>query len=93
MDRFFETFQQLPDELIQDILERLSKPDLASLNSTCRWFSNLATPLIWREVNLVDCRTYHASEKEGEPGWLDEHDDTPLLKKLLVLVQYVQRMQ
>lgn len=72
---------QLPDELLQDILERLAKPDLSRLSLVSKWCYKLATPLIWRDVSLVDCRAFH------EDG-VDEHDDTPLLRKLLVLAKY-----
>ncbi|KAK3697145.1 hypothetical protein LTR37_017641 [Vermiconidia calcicola] len=76
----FQLLQRLPEELLQDILERLSKHDLSLLNPASRWCYRVATPLIWREVQLVDCRTLHEDET-------DDHDDTPFLKKLLVLIR------
>ena len=69
---------RLPEELLQDVLERLNPDSLRALNSTSRWCYEAATPLLWREVELVDCRTLHS---EG----VDEHDDIPLIKKLLIL--------
>ncbi|KXS96284.1 hypothetical protein AC578_3871 [Pseudocercospora eumusae] len=72
----------LPEELIQDILSRLDRPDLCSLNLASQWYHKVATPLIWRELELTDCRTYHPDLDST-----DEHDDTPLLKKLLVLIK------
>ena len=77
----FQLLQQLPEELLHEILERLSHHDLVCLNLASRWCYEIATPLIWREVELVDCRTYH------DEGGVDEHDDTPLLKKLLILAK------
>ncbi|EME87038.1 uncharacterized protein MYCFIDRAFT_107024, partial [Pseudocercospora fijiensis CIRAD86] len=72
----------LPEELIQEILSRLSRPDLCALNLTSKWYYKLATPLIWRDLELTDCRTYHP-----DLDATDEHDDTPMLKKLLILIQ------
>lgn len=70
----------LPEELLHDIVERLDRYNLFALSLASRWCWGLAAPLIWREVHLVDCRTTHTDT-------VDEHDDTPLLKKLLVLAQ------
>ena len=72
--------QQLPEELLYDVLERIDKPDLSDLNLVSRWCYKVATPLIWREIELVDCSTEH------EDG-VDEHDDTPILEKLIVLAK------
>lgn len=71
---------ELPEELLQDVIERLEKPDLASLNLVSRWAYRVATPKIWSDVELVDCRTYHEQEE------FDEHDDTEIIKKLLLFV-------
>lgn len=76
----FQLLHRLPEELRFDILERLGKTDLTFFGETSRWTYDLATPLIWRDVELVDCRTQHEES-------VDEHDDTPLLKKLLVLAK------
>ena len=73
--------QQLPEELLHDILDRLEKRSLSTLNLVSRWCYEAASPLIWRDVQLVDCRTEH------EDGF-DDHDDTPLLRKLLILAKY-----
>ncbi|KAF7196810.1 hypothetical protein HII31_01728 [Pseudocercospora fuligena] len=73
---------ELPEELIQGILSPLDRPDLCSLNLASQWYYKVATPLIWRELELTDCRTYHPDLDST-----DEHDDTPMLKKLLVLVK------
>ena len=74
--------QQLPEELLHDILERIDKRWLVELNLVSRWCYKVATPLIWREVQLVDCCTQH------EDG-VDDHDDFPLLEKLVVLARWV----
>ncbi|KXT15542.1 hypothetical protein AC579_6544 [Pseudocercospora musae] len=73
---------ELPEELIQDILSRLDRPHLCSLNLASQWYYKVATPLLWRELELTDCRTYHPDLDST-----DEHDDTPMLKKLLVLIE------
>lgn len=93
----------LPEELLQHILSYLTKPDLQQLSLASRWCRELATPLVWREVELVDCRTLYTetgavhSSGPGSTGGTvgripagavvrsDEHDDTPLIKKLWVL--------
>lgn len=71
----------LPEELLQDVIELLEKCDLYSLNLISRWGYRLATPKIWNDVELVDCRTYHDHEDE-----FDEHDDTKIIQKLLLFV-------
>ncbi|KAK4609217.1 hypothetical protein CLAFUR4_14287 [Fulvia fulva] len=71
---------QLPEELLQDILERLLQSDLYSLNLASRWCYQVATPLIWKSVELVDCKTEH------DDG-VDDHDDTPLIRKFLLFIK------
>ena len=73
----------LPDELREDILQRLSWRDLTTFNLTSRWAYERATPHVWREVELVDCKTQH------EDGVFDDHDDSPLIRKLILLATYV----
>lgn len=79
----FQLLQALPEELLQDILERVDKRNLSSLNLASRWAYAAASPLIWRDVDLIDCRRPHAN------GEVDEHDDTPLLRKLVILATSV----
>lgn len=86
---------ELPTELIQQVLEFLDRDSLCGFTLASRNAYSLATPLVWREVELVDCKTVH-SLPEGQQGTLlyardreDDHDDTPLIKKLLVLAKYV----
>lgn len=73
---------ELPEELLQEILERIEKPHLSSLSLASKWGYLVATPLIWREVELMDCQTSHEDCS-------DEHDDTPIIRKLLILATYV----
>ena len=70
--------QQLPEELLQNVLERLDRSALENLSLTSRWCYDVATVHLWRSVELVDCRTKHDTGH-------DDHDDTPLLKKLFLL--------
>ena len=74
----FQLLHQLPEELLQDIIDRLDKRALDNLNLVSKRGYEVATPQLWREVNLVDCRT------QRDEGW-DEHDDGPLIKKLVLL--------
>lgn len=74
----FQLLHQLPTELLQDILDRLRRQDLECLNLTSKWAYEAATPLIWRDTELMDCRTTHEDDQT------DEHDDTPLIRKLLL---------
>ncbi len=80
---------KLPTELLHDIIELLDKPALSQLNRTSRWAYELATPLIWRDVLLTDCAT--DTQFDGV-DCVDYHDDTPMLRKLIVLVQQVLQM-
>ncbi|CAK3787225.1 Hypothetical predicted protein [Lecanosticta acicola] len=73
----FPLLQELPTELRQDILERLCRADLRALNRASKWAYQQATPLLWREVELMDCTTYY---EDGN----DDHDDLPLIRKLLL---------
>ena len=74
----FQLLHQFPEELLQEIIDRLGDENLRNLNLASKWTYQVATPRLWREVNLVDCRT---QREEGR----DEHDDGPLIKKLLLL--------
>jgi hypothetical protein len=95
----------LPSELVAAIFAHLCRDDLYELNLTSRTCRTLAAPLIWKHVDLIDCRA-HTSPVTGHrtvtygagtathsgrsiplgasPGG-DEHDDTPLIKKLWIL--------
>jgi hypothetical protein len=96
---------ELPSELVAAIFAHLSREDLYEVNLTSKTCRALVAPLIWRHVDLVDCRA-HTSPTTGHrtvtygPGTAthsgrsipagasvggDEHDDTPLIKKLWIL--------
>ena len=84
--------QALPEELLQNIVECLDLRGLSAFSLTARWCYELAAAVTWREVVLTDCRREHKSgiDEEGrEFDGIDDHDDTPLLKKLLVLARSV----
>lgn len=76
----FQLLQSLPEELLQEVIEQLDRRSLFALNLASRQCRQFATPRIWREVCLQDRHTVH------EGGVNDHHDDTPLLRKLLILV-------
>ncbi|KAK5136190.1 hypothetical protein LTR08_004027 [Meristemomyces frigidus] len=75
----FQLLHRLPEELLQEILDRLDSDAFRNLNVSSRRCYEWAAPRLWREVTLVDCRTAH------NWGTSDEHDDGPLIRKLLVL--------
>ncbi|KAI5364732.1 Putative F-box domain-containing protein [Septoria linicola] len=77
--------QQLPSELLQDILELLERPALVNLTSSSKWCYDVAIGHIWREVELVDCKTEHFNENAEDRSFFDDHDDTPLIRKLFLL--------
>ncbi|GAB7359699.1 hypothetical protein MBLNU230_g6874t1 [Neophaeotheca triangularis] len=75
----FELLQHLPEELLQNILAYTNSRDQKALSLTSRWGRHHAAPLLWQNVDLVDCRTSYSSKE------CDEHDDTPIIKKLIIL--------
>lgn len=75
---------QLPEELLQETLNYLDNGTLASLARSSKWAYETAIPLLWKDVELVDCRTTHPDM----PYHSDEHDDTPIIRKLIVLARY-----
>ncbi|KAF2724737.1 hypothetical protein K431DRAFT_281688 [Polychaeton citri CBS 116435] len=79
----FHFLRLLPEELLQHILGYLKQQDFFALNISSRWANAVATPRIWRDVLLTDCRTTHP--QEGAVCDKDEHDDSPLIKKLVIL--------
>lgn len=72
---------QLPEEILQETLQYIEGPDLLSFARACRWAYDKAIPLLWEHVELVDCRTTNPAA----PDISDEHDDTPIIRKLLTL--------
>lgn len=81
----FQLLSALPEELLDDVLTRLTRPDLLQLNLTSRWSRAKALPLLWKEVELVDCRSRHL----GEEIEADEHDDSAIVRKLVLLAGWV----
>ncbi|GME27528.1 vacuolar protein sorting-associated protein 62 [Neofusicoccum parvum] len=82
----------LPDELVLDILQYLELDGLFQLAQTCQWGYRLSIPLLWRDVELKDCWTLHPRasrpqfrRERAADAFADEHDDTPIIKKLMVL--------
>ena len=95
----FQLLHLLPEELLQHVLDRVEDRDsFKALTLVSRWGYELAVPFIWKDVTLEDrCGTLTAScpgcrtnEHGGSPV---DHDDTPLIKKLIVLATYVHRPQ
>lgn len=102
----FRLLHQLPEELLQDVLLRLDTRALAQLAVTSHWGYAKSASGIWKEVNLVDCRsvyidwdgydeaTFDAWDADGQRRRggrqrRDEHDDSPIIKKLVVLAKSV----
>lgn len=83
MDMNYNHLAQLPVELLQEILQFLDNCAFAALARSSKWGYEAAIPLIWHDVELIDCRTRHADM----PYHSDEHDDTLIIKKLIVLAR------
>jgi hypothetical protein len=77
--------ESLPEELLQIIVS------YAALTSSA--LNRHATDVLWQNVCLVDQWTFHEDEENpgafaGERRGLaqtDEHDDTPIMRKLYIL--------
>lgn len=72
---------EIPEEILQETLQYLDESDLYHFAQLCRWSYDKAIPLLWQDIELVDCRT----PSSEVPDLVDEHDDTPIIRKLLVL--------
>ncbi|KAG9671886.1 hypothetical protein KCU95_g16858, partial [Aureobasidium melanogenum] len=72
---------KFPEEILQETLRYLDDSSLANFARACHWSYDKAIPLLWQDVELVDCRTTDPQT----PDMSDEHDDTPIIRKLLVL--------
>lgn len=84
--------QALPGELLQHIVEYLDGDGLSRFSLAARWCYESAASVQWREVTLTDCAREHTGLAHHEilaDTRDDDHDDTPLLKKLIVLATYV----
>jgi hypothetical protein len=87
--------EQLPDELTDIILGLLPPADLRNVCLTSRSIYSRAVAFLWKHVVLMDKWTLHAGGPAGYQKWgergcgePDEHDDTPILQRLLVLARY-----
>jgi hypothetical protein len=98
-------FLALAEELVLSITSHIQRKDLCALALVSKKCHRLVTPLIWKDVELIDCRattdpttghrfvTYGPATAThrgrnipaGTQLGSDEHDDTPLIKILLVL--------
>lgn len=74
---------QLPEELLQETLNFLDGRALLNLAQSSKWAYEKAIPLLWNDVELVDCRKRHFDE--DVPYNTDDHDDSPIIRKLIVL--------
>lgn len=88
------SLEELPAELQQHIVEFCDRDTQKSYSLVSRRAWDAATTAIWRDVKLIDTRSTHLVPEEqrvywSEDTWLgrDEHDDTPIIRKLLVLAQ------
>lgn len=81
MDGALSLLGKLPEEILQETLRYLDNHSLANFSQICHWSYDKATPLLWEHVELVDCRT----TSDAVPDVSDEHDDTPIIRKLLIL--------
>ncbi len=81
----------LSDELVQSIFEYLTPSDLRRVNLVSHWARRYAVAILWRSVDLVDCETPLPPElvQDGAEPDFDDHDDTPLIKKLFLLARCV----
>ncbi|KAK7511933.1 uncharacterized protein IWZ02DRAFT_485233 [Phyllosticta citriasiana] len=94
MDDDLTEFKTLPDELVYDIFEYLNYSELTRVALTCSWGYQRATPLLWKDLELKDKWTLHPKDERPQiaahrcrDNRCDEHDDTPIIKKLLVLAR------
>lgn len=78
---------QLPEELLQETLTFLQNKDLLALACSSKWAYDKALPLLWHHVELVDCRTIHPFEIPYDISKTDDHDDSPIIRKLLVIAK------
>ncbi|KAI5208680.1 hypothetical protein E4T39_01434 [Aureobasidium subglaciale] len=72
---------KLPEEILHETLRYLDDTDLFRFAQACRWAYDKSIPLLWQNVELTDCRTTNSTNTD----WSDDHDDTPIIRKLLVL--------
>lgn len=68
----------MPPELLDDIVGRLSRWSQRHAALVCRTLYNAVIPQLYHSIELVDRRNV---------GTGDEHDDSPMIRMLLVLAQ------
>ncbi|KAI9715841.1 MAG: hypothetical protein M1812_005661 [Candelaria pacifica] len=73
-------FELLPDELLDDVLGRISRHDQCHVAATSKRCYNLAIPHLYRSIELVDCRG-----PGNGPDEYDDHDDTPMIRMIMLL--------
>ena len=57
---------------------------LKNFNLAASWTYEYATTRLWKVVTLVDQRTTNTEPERN----VDDHDDTPIIRKLLLLATY-----
>lgn len=70
--------EALPLEILDDIVGRLPRWSQRHAAGACRKLYSLVIPQLYRSIELVNCRN---------AGTGDEHDDSPMIRMLLVLAQ------
>ncbi|KAF2817238.1 uncharacterized protein BDZ99DRAFT_431173 [Mytilinidion resinicola] len=84
---------ELPDELRDLVLGYVAPSDLRNVCLAGRSIYSAAAAFLWKHVVLVDDWTLYSGppdyQKWGERGCgdPDEHDDTPIIRRLLVLAR------
>jgi hypothetical protein len=84
----------LPEELLQQIADHLDRVSLGSLALSNSLLWDAATNTLWHSVNLIDTSSHHhvpdadlpLFHNHG-PSGRDDHDDFPIIRKLLVLAR------
>jgi hypothetical protein len=83
--------EALPEELLLLIVSYLPTTALKNAALVSHTLNRHATDILWQNVSLVDQWVVHHDTPfelaEGGRGskWTDEHDDTPIIRKLFVL--------
>jgi hypothetical protein len=88
----------LPGELLQLIIDYLPTSTLKNVALVSSTLNRHATDLLWQNVCLVDKWRLH-EDASPEPliennrglGQSDEHDDSPIIRKLYILATYVSQ--
>lgn len=81
----------LPDELCYLIFDLLDSRSLCVAATISRWTHYFAVPLIWRSVELVDRRHEYVDDEDESKTLTDDHDDIPIIERLVVLARYATK--